>query len=291
MRLVADIGGTNARFARAAPGGAPGPVLRLRVADHPSFEDALAAFLAAEGGGASEGTSEIAIAAAGPVIGGAVRLTNAHWEISPAAVARVLPGARVAILNDLAAVAHLLPRLGPEGAETLRPGAPDGTQPMIAVNVGTGFGASVAVPVRGGWAALATEAGHMSLAPASGEDAALMAGAATGAATGTATVEALLSGPGHARLAARAPAPEVRRLVSALLGRVAGDLVLATGAWGGLFLCGGVLEDFDAVIDRALFLERLLARTGVAARLAAVPVRRITAANPALAGLAAMDWP
>lgn len=281
MRLLADIGGTNARFALVSPGARPGAVERLPVARFPRFEDALAAFL----GPAAGRVDEVAVAAAGPLIDGRVRLTNAPWEVSPEAVARVLPGVALRILNDLEAVALLLPGLAPGEVEALRGPAslspPRPAAPMLALNLGTGFGAAVAVPVPSpdgrAWTALATEAGHMTLAPADAEESLACAGAAT--------VEEVLSGPGHARLAARGH-PDTRRLFSRLLGRIAGDLVLATGAWGGLHLCGGLTGAADDLLDRAAFLDKLSERSGVAARLAELPVRRIRLAEPALHGLA-----
>ncbi len=277
MRLVADIGGTNARFAVVGPRGRPEALDRVPVTRFARFEDALRWYLGRVGGS----VGEVALAAAGPVIAGRVRMTNAAWEISVEAVAAVLPEARLRIVNDLEAVALLLPHLGAGDVEMIHTGAATGPQPMLALNIGTGFGAAVAVPVPRpggtGWIALPTEAGHMTLVASDREEAQICAGAET--------VEAVLSGPGHARLVEGAP-EDLRRRVSRLFGRIAGDLILATGTWGGVWLCGGVLARFDEVIDRAVFLDCLGARTGVAARLADVPVGRILLAEPALDALA-----
>jgi len=80
-------------------------------------------------------------------------------------------------------------------------------------------------------------------------------------------------------------------LFSSLLGRIAGDLVLATGAWGGLYFCGGVLDSWDRWIDADRLLRHLRDKGPMEAAMAAVPVHRIAVANPALIGLAQASLP
>jgi glucokinase len=206
-----------------------------------------------------------AIAAAGPVENNAVQLTNAAWHIDGAALSARL-GCPVRILNDLAGVACALPHLGPDDLITLRAGRTRSDMPLLAVNVGTGFGASVAIPVAGGWHPLATEPGHLSMPDApSGE------------------VEDILSGRGHAAL--RETDDNARIRFSALLGRVVRDLVLATGAWGGVHFCGGVLSTWEENVDTAAFLTAFDRPGRMAPRLATVPLHRIMHPHPALLGL------
>ncbi|MEQ9122232.1 MAG: glucokinase, partial [Alphaproteobacteria bacterium] len=107
LRLIADIGGTNARFALASADGEIGPTVVMPVAAHAAFADALAAYVVATGAR----FHAAALAAAGPRDGDAIRLTNAGWTIDPAGVRRVAPNAAVAIFNDLEAVAFALPHL------------------------------------------------------------------------------------------------------------------------------------------------------------------------------------
>ena len=83
-RLLADIGGTNARFAwQAAPGGPIGDAATLPCADHETLADAIAAYLGRLGRGTPR---ECAIAIANPVTGDQVRMTNHHWAFSIAAL-------------------------------------------------------------------------------------------------------------------------------------------------------------------------------------------------------------
>ena len=272
-RLIADVGGTNARFALAAVDGAISDIVVLPVAGHARFADALAAYLGQTGAR----PSAAAIAAAGPVSGDSVTLTNAPWTISAGAVAAQLGGAPVQVLNDLQAVALALPDLGRDDADPILPGAVADRLPRLAINVGTGFGAALAIPTTTGWTALPTEAGHMSLDPHP-------------LCKDRTTIEALFSGPGYQRLFDRSGSPSkaepARRTAYAhLLGRISSDLVLATGAWGGVWFCGGVLSDFRNTIPIDAFTSGFLDKGPMAERMRDVPVAAITIETPAFCGL------
>ena len=105
--LLADIGGTNARFAVVdRPGDAPGPMLRLATADFPDAETAFAAALAHFG--ITPGT--LIFASAGPRAGGRIPLTNADWTVDIEALAARLGSCGV-LFNDFEAVALALPFL------------------------------------------------------------------------------------------------------------------------------------------------------------------------------------
>ncbi|HLS19765.1 MAG TPA: glucokinase [Paracoccaceae bacterium] len=291
MRLVADIGGTNARFALAVPEtGELTEVQVLPVSEFADFPAALGAYL-----GSGREISAAAIAAAGPRDGDAISLTNAPWQIVAEDVSKVLGGAKVRLLNDLEAVALAIPHLGAEEAEAIAHcPPPKQASPMIAVNIGTGFGAAVTVPTEGGWIALGTEAGHMSLIPATpGEDALMR---------NVRTAEDAFSGPGYIRLfdvrmreGGEAIHPvldevvgEQRQLYSRMFGRFVGDLVLATGAWGGVWFSGGVVSDFHRVFDQDAFLRAFRRKGPMAARMERVPVFRIMMDAPAFKTLAGM---
>ena len=82
--LVADIGGTNARFALADLDTlALSDIRQLRCADHRSLEAALADYL----GGLSVAPDRAVIAVAGPVTGAEISLTNSTWSIAKQDVA------------------------------------------------------------------------------------------------------------------------------------------------------------------------------------------------------------
>jgi glucokinase len=311
-RIVADVGGTRSRFAIS---GGPGDLSEVRVyptAGRSSFAEALATYVIDIGAGPAEGWCRGAhIAAAGPVDRGAVQLTNAAWSITEREVSQHLGGVRVALVNDLEAVGLLLPYVqltdvAPIGdvARTEMVGS------RIAVNVGTGFGAATAVRVAGAqWAIAAGEAGHMSLSPSTEEEAAVLGFGRT--------VEDILSGAGVARLyvaqarrassgaaheehtadivfaasATDATASRTVQMLSRLLGRITGDLVLATAAWDGAFLCGSVARAWLEVADVAAFRAAFEDKGPMRERMAKVPTFAITAPEPALLGLTYADLP
>ena len=106
--LLADIGGTNARFSLRV-GDALGPVAHLAVAEHPRFIDALSAFLAQHGSGCRITAAILAVA--GPTKNGRAELTNSTWIIDGAELAAEL-GCPVQVVNDFEALARAVPALG-----------------------------------------------------------------------------------------------------------------------------------------------------------------------------------
>jgi glucokinase len=296
-RLVADAGGTNVRFAIADADGNLDRVKIFQTTDFPTFLDALSAYRADAGG-----LKEIeagAIAAAGPVEGNTVKLTNNEWIVDGAAVSALVGGVPVAVLNDLEAVAAALPHLTADDLTTLGPAAPvrPERRTMIAVNVGTGFGAASVIWRDGRWYTCPSESGHMTLGP--------VAGTALAADT---SVEDVLSGAGLARLhqqltgaqesgqasdvfarAGRdAAAARTQEIFTAVLGRVAGDLTLATCAWGGAYLCGSVATAWSGVADIERFRGEFTRKGPMRSRMQNVPTAVIRRDIAALYGLAMM---
>jgi glucokinase len=309
VRLVADIGGTNARFAWAVDR-RPGEVVRLRVADHETFDAALGDALAELPDAA--GPIDVAIAAAGPVRDRRVALTNASWTIDAAALERRPDIRRAALTNDFQAVAMALPRLAP-GDRALIDDVPpyDGPPlPMLVLGPGTGLGVALSVPGDGGsWIPVATEGGHVELGtsvlpPEIADAVRRMAGEPL-------VAEDILSGTGLLRLheahggepiakssavvtAAREGDPTARAAVRSFigaLGAVAGDAVLQTGGFGGVFIAGGVIRGIAeaSLFDGAALRHAFVHKKSYRDMLAGIPIARITHKDPALLGLAAAD--
>jgi glucokinase len=299
-RLVADVGGTNVRFAIADEQGRLDRTKIFQVADFPTFLDALAAYRSDADGLC--GIDAAAIAAAGPVDGDRVKLTNNEWIVEGAKVSAMIGSAPTAVVNDLEAVAAALPHLTADDLTTL--GTPAPVRPehrtMIAVNVGTGLGAASVIWRDGRWYTCPSEAGHMTLGRIE----------AIADLPGDATVEDVLSGHGLARLyerlagnragASQCPAdvftaakgdPVAARTVevfTAILARIAGDLALATCAWGGVYLCGSVALAWSAVADIAQFRAEFIRKGPMRARMQDVPTAAIQHGIVSLYGLAMM---
>jgi len=303
-RLVGDVGGTNARFALAAPDGSCTLAANLQVAEFSSFDDALTAYLNGLDRPARERIESAAFAAAGPVDSNAIKLTNAPWRLDAQGISIRLGGAPTALFNDLQAVALALPFLGPADVVSVGdvPRPEDTRRRMVAVNVGTGFGAATAIPASDGWNACPSEAGHMSLAGADAEEAELLAALSPDR---TATLEDVLSGAGVGALYAwfsggepiasdavfaRAhddpAAARTVEMLSRWLGRASGDLVLATAAWGGAFLLGGVVSGWAAHCDARAFRAAFEDKGKMRTRMAGVFSGVVTRQDVALLGLA-----
>jgi glucokinase len=304
-RLVADVGGTNVRFAIADGRGGLDRIKIFRAADFPTFQDAFAAYRT-DAGGLRE-IDAAAIAAAGPVDDGRVTLTNNSWVVDRAEMSTLIGGAPVALVNDLEAVAAALPHLG--SADLTALGTPAPVRPehrtMIAVNVGTGFGAASVIARDGRWYTCPTEAGHMTLGPvdaipdlpadASVEDVLsgsglaqlydrLAGGGGTGQQTGPLQRPSdVLAASGRDAAAARAVAA-----FTAILGRVAGNLALATCAWGGVYLCGSVALAWSGIGDIRQFRAEFVRKGPMRARMQEVPTAAIRRDVAPLYGLAMM---
>ncbi len=322
-RLVADIGGTRARFALSGGPGHLGPVVELASAE--AAPEILLRRAMERLGPPKEGpVRQAALAVAGPVIAGRAALTNLPWQLEASALARDSGLESVALLNDFAAVALALPLLGPADRRPIgdRPGAgagPEtdaGPRTMLVLGPGTGLGLAAAVPDgRGGWAVASGEGGHVTLPARDATEWRLLQRLGAGAAHLSA--ERICSGPGLEALyrvvqepiiAAKAAAPDAPAIAAAalagepracaclghfadFLATVAGDAALTFGARGGVTLAGGVLPRLGAAFDWARFRRRFADKGRFSAYLRELPLHLMTHPQPGLLGLTALRWP
>jgi glucokinase len=136
-RLLADIGGTNARFALQRGPGRIEEVATLACADHATLGDAVRAYMRA-----IRRTRELrhaVIAIANPVEGDFVKMTNHHWQFSIEARARARLDTLL-VVNDFAALSMSVPQLPAADLVQVGGGAarPDGV--IGLVGAGTGLG-------------------------------------------------------------------------------------------------------------------------------------------------------
>jgi glucokinase len=307
--LVGDVGGTHARFATAAT---VDDSFRLTeradlMADRfPRLSSALASYLAAQSG---PKPGAIVLAVAGPVTGGAVRFTNHAWNTSETELVG-LGFERAMLVNDFAALAFSVAALDPAKLRLLGPDLPAHAGESITVlGPGTGFGVSCLARFRGQTVPLATEGGHIGLAPGSDEEIGLVRILARR--FGHVSVERVLSGPGleniHSALAelhgapvaplaaeavvagAHASDPACRAAVDmfcALFGSVAGDFALAHGARGGVFIAGGIAPKIQDFLVTGAFRARFEAKGRMSDYVRAIPTRLILDPDAAFLGAA-----
>lgn len=312
--VVADVGGTRLRAAvRAADGSLSTPV-DLACADHDTITSALAA--AFDRLGPSSSFKIGALAVAGPVFGDQVSITNRAWRFSVEQVRRALGLERLVVVNDLEATALALPHLARRDLEQIGGGEPEAEAPKVVLAAGTGLGVAGLVRGGSGWTALAGEGGHVDLAPADAREAELLGDLRQR--FGHVSLERVLSGAGLVNLyraiaavdgappeaTAREVTPEeisrwsitgrcplaaaATLAFSRFLGAAAGNFVLVSGARGGAYLCGGTVLGLGAAFDRQAFRRRFEDKGRFVSYLAPLPAYLITAANPALEGLASL---
>ena len=162
MRLVADIGGTNARFALCDSRGVrPDTIRRYRNADWPAFNDVLDFYLKQ----VPATPTEIVAAVAAPVSGDVAALTNYPWIITAQELMDRCPSAQVHFLNDLTALGYAVPCLGPDQLGCIAAGGACRNAPSqsLVVGIGTGINVSPSVQRFGKTICTAVEAGHMAL--------------------------------------------------------------------------------------------------------------------------------
>ena len=306
--LVADIGGTNARFARVGADGRPYAERSLPGADFPGLTAAARAYLDATGG---PRPVRAAVAVATPVTGDWIQFTNSDWSFSTEAARRELGLERLTILNDFTALALALPLLGPDERRTVGGGAAAPEAPIGLIGAGTGLGVSGLVWSGERWIPLQTEGGHVTFAAA--DERKWAVGRILQRKFGHVSPERLLSGPGlvnlHAALAELEGWPaepldpaditdrgltgacphcrDVLDLFCGALGAAAGNLALTLGARGGVYIGGGIVPRLGDFFDRSAFRARFEAKGRFGGYLATIPTWVITAAHPALRGVAA----
>ncbi|MDP1687855.1 glucokinase [Hydrogenophaga sp.] len=310
-RLLADVGGTNARFAWQADAGVPvTDVQVLPVAGFPTLQAAMHAYL--EGLGRGKPTLA-AIAIANPITGDQVRMTNHHWAFSQAAVKAEFGLSHLRLLNDFTALALALPDLPASELRQVGGGVAQEDKAKGLLGAGTGLGVSGLVPDgSGGWVPLEGEGGHVTLPALSARERLVMDGLTR--LYGRASAERLCSGQGlvdaftllceadgvalsglssaaavtDAALKARQPqALEALNMLCAVLGSVAGNLALTLGARGGVYIGGGIVPRLGSWFDASPFRQRFEAKGRFQSYLKDIPVWVITSAqSPALLGAA-----
>jgi glucokinase len=311
-RVLADIGGTNARFAwQAGPGQAMESVLNLPCADHGSLADAVRSYLQRT---QRAMPPACAIAIANPVLGDHVAMTNHHWAFSIRELKAQLGLQRLLVVNDFTALALALPRLGPDDRWQLGGGAAAPGAAIGLIGPGTGLGVSGLLPDgRGGWLPIQGEGGHHTLGATTAREAAVLErlrdchghASAERAVCGQGLVDthrallqideasAGLQAASAAEITRAALAGEDARCTEALqlfcafLGIAAGNLALTLGARGGVYIGGGIVPRLGPWFAQSPFRHRFEAKGRFAAYLQAVPVYVIdTPQSPAFLGAA-----
>jgi glucokinase len=310
--VVADLGGTHARFAIAVI--EPNKtteltnIVTMKCAEHASLQTAWEAYGRELG---RDLPRDAALAIAAPVTGDLIKFTNNPWIVRPALIAEKLNVDRHLLLNDFAAVAHAVGAVDIDQlAYIAGPDIPIADNGVISViGPGTGLGVACLLRSKGQSHVMATEGGHSDFAPLDAiEDRILQSMRAK---HGRVSVERIVAGPGLRSIyevlaemeGQSVPAGDDKALwtlamegqdsiaAAALdrflmsLGSVAGDIALTHGP-GAVVLAGGLGKRLAAHIPKSGFADRFVSKGRYRGLMESLPVKLITHPEPGLLGAA-----
>ena len=314
LGLVGDIGGTNARFALVDFDGADPRLIEptsYRGEDYGTAEDAIEHYLAKMGLRRPE---QAVVAVAGPIEHGTVNFTNSDWTLSEDGLRRTGGFRSARLINDFTAQALAAPRLVPKDLRQIGPLPTSGEGDLAILGPGTGFGAAGMVRRHGVETPLATEGGHIAFAP--GDETEIEILRALTKRFGRCSIERILSGPGMEDLHVVLGEIEGRHVdeltakqitehgvagdscckatidrFCAILGASAGDLALALGARGGVFIAGGIAPRIVDLLDQGPFRARFEAKGRLSDYTKAIPTHVVMNPHTALIGAAVAMTP
>lgn len=307
--LIADIGGTNARFAIVVDAFAePKTFESIKTADYESLDAAIQAHVL-------DRTSLIpraaVLAVAGPTDGNEIDLTNNDWVVKPNEMLEKFGLQNIIVLNDYEAQALAVVALDTEHLKPIGRGSKDDRGNCVVIGPGTGLGVAGIIHAANTWVPVAGEGGHVDLGPQNERDAEIfphlekIGGRVSG--------EQVLCGRGLVNLyraiaAANGQSPkcstpeeitaaatngadetvaETISLFCEYLGRVAGDLALVFMAKGGIYLTGGITQKIMPIFDEKRFRSAFENKAPHTAIIADMPTFAILHEQAPMAGLTA----
>ena len=311
--LVADIGGTNARFGRAHQRtGELSDIHYYSVAEYPAFIDALSHYLAdiKNADVWHESPDRTCLAVACAVDQAELKFTNSPWQISRRELAQLLASDAIDIINDFAGVAYAIPHLNDNDWVQVGGHQPQAEAPIAILGAGTGLGMSTLVPVNNGYAVVEGEGGHVDFSPVEAREIEVLK--VLKQHYSRVSVERVLSGKGIVNLysalaeingqpprhnnaaaivqaavdGAEPLAVSALAMFCEILGSVAGNLALINGAKGGVFIAGGIVPRFLPFFEASGFRNRFQKKGRFEDYLHPIPVKVVVKENLGLLGAA-----
>lgn len=322
--VVADIGGTSARFGIAT--GEKDPNKRFiiehqqlyRCSGFATFETLFKTYLDSIQLKSihSQRPKYACIAIAAPVLGDEIAMTNLDWTFSTNNLCQQNNMEKIHVINDFGALAYSTLYLHTSELETIYLGddTPDISKikSRAIIGPGTGLGIAGLINTSSGWHPVCGEGGHISFAALNAQQAKLRESLLLILNTQHLSIENLLSGPGlvniyhalclinndkanaltAAEISEKAKNKTDQNCVEALtlftqiLGASAGDIALTMGAFGGVYLSGGILPKIIESIDTDLLVSSYLNKGVKQDLLKKIPLHLVSGPVPALIGAA-----
>jgi glucokinase len=308
--LIADLGGTNIRFAIVKDGGIF-QEQSFRCKDYGGLTDAAVSYMQKAGEKPDHGAFGVAAAVDGDQV---ELINNPAWNFSTEETRQKLGFSSLKVINDFEAIAWGVPVLGPNDYRQVGGGTPREGQRIGVIGPGTGLGvASIVFTGNGNYQPVAGEGGHVTVPGTSIYEDRLLG--VLREQFGQVEAEQVISGPGLVNLFNAINRLEARNLpekcayqaeqigkaavdgtchlsrkalntMCQMLGTVAGDLALTLGAKGGIYIAGGIVPKLGDYFDQSGFRESFNSKGRVRGYVTAIPTYVVTHPNPGLVGLA-----
>jgi len=323
LGLIADIGGTNARFALAPiKQFESGESLQftedelilpsaLNGAEYATILDAVEAYLS--GPAKDYPRPEHAVMAiACPTDKDKITMTNHTWSFSVSELKTSLGLKSLKFINDYNAMANAIPQMGADHLIKVGRGEAVTGMPIAVTGPGTGLGLAALAFDEMGPVTLETEGGHAHFAPTNETEIKILQYLLTK--YDRVSNERLISGMGLENIyqglcAAKGleikelPAPEISKAAldktdeiceealarfCAITGNYAGDVALTVGAKGGVYITGGIVPRFIEYFKDSEFRQRFEDKARLSGFVETIPTYVVIAEQPGLLGSAAV---
>jgi glucokinase len=315
--LVADIGGTNARFAVWM---AERPldvqhITHYRTADYPNIVDALSAYRTALVAKGVAWPDRAILAVASAVNVEKIELANSPWHFTKHDLAAGCGFTYLHLINDFEAIARAIPTLRPDEYITIGGGTAVPNAPIGVLGPGTGLGVASLIPNGiGGWIAVPGEGGHVTATATTDFHFQVIQGIKSVHGHHHVSAERIASGKGLEKtypvicqLLNQIPKAESAAEISAnamagndpaalralefmvdILAVSARNLALTNGCFGGIYLAGGILPKIQDWFLRSNFRNAFEAKGRREEYMRGIPTRLITTPDIAFRGLSAL---
>lgn len=307
VSLVADIGGTNARFALWSSGELS-HIQVLPCADYPGAAAAMKHYLSGVEG---RRPTQACIAVATSANQDQIEFTNNHWSFSVDALREDMGFERLLVINDFTSLALSLPHLPDDELHKLGGASAKADAPIALIGPGTGLGVSGLIPVGiDQWMPIQGEGGHVTATALNDRQHQVIQRLMQR--YPHVSAERIISGQGLVNLYTSIvelegvePLPLESRHITQLameqsnahcqealdifcrqLGSVAADVALTLGALGGVYVGGGIVPKLGDYFAQSGFREAFEAKGRFRDYLTPIPVYAIHSPYPALVGSA-----
>jgi glucokinase len=318
MLLAVDLGGTKTLLGLFQKSETARPVesrvLEFSTLEFAAAADILSAFLTATNVRADE-IEAAALGLPGPIIDQRCKPTNVDWVVDGRELSSRLGLTRVHLLNDLEAMAYVVPALRPEELKVLQTGKRDPTGNAALLAAGTGLGQALLINVDGELRPSPSEGGHADFAARTPREIELLRELI--GLYGRASTEHVVSGPGLVNLARftsqgqsfvfreasdpvelpsritqaavskRCPhCVEALEMFVAAFGAAAGNFAMQGMATGGVYIGGGIPPKILPAFETSTFIDAFNAKEPLDGLVKAIPVSLILNKHAGLDGAA-----